>query len=172
MAEAPLVTIARRPTYVVSERIAVALTHATDDIAQITGAAGGKIVRVKRIVIAKPSADLVNFSLSKRSAANTGGTPTTPAKVPLDSRSAAASAVAQGYTAVPNSGAAVGTIYGPFKVLTTDVLTIEWADDDEEAPTLTTAAEALALVTDTAATVSYTIVWTEYTPPVKKLSPN
>lgn len=82
------------------------------DIFTITGS-GTKTIRILQVGIsATAAADTkVNTVLIKRSAANTGGTSSTPAIIPHDSTSAAATAVIRAYTANPSGlGATVGTL--------------------------------------------------------------
>jgi hypothetical protein len=101
----------QRPTFSASAvGLAVPQTGAGDAVC-IYGAAG-KIVRVKRIAISgtDSTAQTANVTLVKRSAANTGGTSTTPTVGALDSANAASSAVVRAYTAVPTPGAAVATV--------------------------------------------------------------
>jgi hypothetical protein len=73
-----------------------------------------KTVTVKRIRISGVSiATAVNYlsiNLVKNSTATTGGTSTTLVAVPLDSLSAAATAVVKAYTAVATDGALIGNI--------------------------------------------------------------
>lgn len=157
MPEAPIVSRAKRTTYVVSERLAVQI----GDIAEIRGVAG-KVGRLKRVRVSRPSIAQVAFSISKRSAASTVGTPTTPTTVPLDSGSAAAVLTARGFTVAPTPGAAVGTIYGGVPIATTETLEITFGADDREDVTIR-AGEAIALVTDTAATLTWLLEWTETT---------
>jgi len=71
-------------------------------------------VTVKKITISGVSiATAVNylpFNLVKYSTATTGGTSTTLVAVPIDSGSAAATAVVKAYTAVATDGALIGTL--------------------------------------------------------------
>lgn len=91
---------------------ALASAATATDIFTIKGS-GTKTIRVLRIEISSTQtlAATANVLLIKRSAANTGGTSTTPTGVPHDSGNAAATAVVNAYTANPSGlGAAVGTV--------------------------------------------------------------
>lgn len=81
------------------------------DFLTITGSAT-KTVKVTRAECAgttTAAATAVIVAL-KRSAADTGGTSTTATNVPLDSISAAATAVVKGYTVNPTTGTLVGNV--------------------------------------------------------------
>jgi hypothetical protein len=71
-----------------------------------------KTVRVKRIAISgtDTTAQTVAAALVLRSAANSGGTSTTPTVAPLDPSNAAGTAVVRAYTAVPTPGATIATV--------------------------------------------------------------
>lgn len=82
------------------------------DIVKITGASG-KVIRVMsmRLTTTNTAAGSQQYALIKRSADDTTGTFVAATAVPLDSGSAAATAVVGHYTANPGGlGAAVGTI--------------------------------------------------------------
>lgn len=83
------------------------------DILCITGSAS-RLVKIKRISLTgtNSTAQTSTLTLIKRSAANTGGTSTAPAGVPLDTLQVATTPTATlaAYTAVPTPGTAVGTI--------------------------------------------------------------
>lgn len=84
---------------------------AATDIFTLIGSAT-KTVRVTRVGVSgvSGSAITVDVVLVKRSAADTVGTSTAPAAIPLDSADAAGTAVAKAYTVNPTLGAAVGTV--------------------------------------------------------------
>lgn len=89
----------------------VTVTGATD-VFTLKGS-GTKTVRVLRVSVGgtiQTAAQYVDVNLVKRSAADTAGTQTAPALVPLDSADGAATAVANAYTGNPTLGAAVGVI--------------------------------------------------------------
>lgn len=90
------------------------------DIITITGSAT-KTIRVLSIEFTsvQTTRALINMFIIKRSAANTGGTSTTPTVVPADSNNAAPTAVVRVYTANPTVGAAVGNL-SIVKVLSDD----------------------------------------------------
>lgn len=81
------------------------------DLFTITGAAG-KLIRVSRLRVGgtQTTGGFVDVFLTKRSAANSGGTSTNPTKVPVSSSSAAADATLNAYTANPTTGALVGNL--------------------------------------------------------------
>jgi len=82
------------------------------DMVTITGSST-KTIRVLAIELF-PSQTLSGtntFFIIKRSAADSGGTSTSPTIVPHDSGNAAATAVVRQYTVNPSLGAAVGTLY-------------------------------------------------------------
>ena len=83
------------------------------DVLVLRGATN-KIIRVRRLFVggfAATTAGVMLASIIKRSAANTGGTATNPAAVPLDSGDAVAGAQLALYSANPTGlGAAVGTV--------------------------------------------------------------
>lgn len=84
------------------------------DIVTITGAAN-RLIRIKQIIISgtATAASNVFLFLAKRSAANTGGTSTTPTIVPHDSADNAAQAVVRAYTVNPGGlGTLVGNVHG------------------------------------------------------------
>lgn len=90
----------------------IVIAAATTDAVVVQGSAT-KTIEIKRIILSASGAAGANptISLIKRSAANTGGTSTTPTFTPFDSTSAAATAVCRVYTANPAAlGAAVGTL--------------------------------------------------------------
>lgn len=106
----PVQIFAAQPTYVASGAGATAYATPTDVLC-ITGAAN-KVVKVYafQLQMAATAATVVNWSFIKRSTANTGGTSTNPAGVPIDSTNAAATAAVTLYTAVPTPGTSVGTV--------------------------------------------------------------
>lgn len=84
------------------------------DVFTLTGSAT-KTIRISHVHVSGTNTANTNarYSFIKRSAANTGGTSTTPTIVPFDSTNAAVTAVARRYTANPAAlGAAVGTFGG------------------------------------------------------------
>lgn len=101
----------QRPTFSASA-VALALPQtAAGDAVCIFGSAT-KLVRLKRIAITgtDSTAQTVAATLVLRSAANTGGTSTTPTVAPLDALNAAGSAVVRAYTVIPTPGAAIATV--------------------------------------------------------------
>lgn len=101
-------------TYAFSSAFFTAAASATD-VATVVGSAS-KTVRVLKILLAYSNSVTAagapnQFTIIKRSAANTGGTSTALTAVPLDSTNAAATCSAVNYTANPGAlGAAVGNV--------------------------------------------------------------
>jgi len=85
------------------------------------GGSATKTIRITRIAASGTiltAAEEYDLQLVKQSTADTGGTPSTATKVPLDSDDAASAAdvVSQAYTVAPTAGTAVGAI-GSKKIL-------------------------------------------------------
>lgn len=81
------------------------------DIFEIAGSAS-KIIRVSRIRLTgtRTASTTNDIIVVKRSTANTGGTSTSPTVIPVNSTSAAGTAVVKAYTANPTLGTLVGNI--------------------------------------------------------------
>jgi hypothetical protein len=120
------------------------------DIFTLTGSAS-KTIKVKNIAISgtRTSATATDILLVKRSTANTGGTSTTPAPVPLDSSSTAATAVVRAYTTNPTLGTAVGTVKAVKLFMPTtsgSPVLLDWRSGDFAQPvTLRGTAEVLSV---------------------------
>lgn len=71
----------------------------------------GFIVRLKVVHVDVPAGDLTPLAIIKYSTLVSGGTRTTPAGIPLDSRNPPARAVFGIYTAAPTAGTPVGTLF-------------------------------------------------------------
>lgn len=99
-----------KATYSASISDLVSVASATD-LFTITGSATKtvKILEI-RITATQPTAAFQDILLIKRSTDNTGGTSTSPTRVPHDSTNPAATATINAYTANPALGVAVGTI--------------------------------------------------------------
>ena len=97
-------------TYAAAVTGLVTAASATD-VFTITGSAT-KLIKITRINIdgTTTAAATISIQLIKRSTANSAGTSTTPAAVPYDSSSSAATAVVRAYTANPTLGTTVGTL--------------------------------------------------------------
>lgn len=135
----------------------------------------GVVVRVTKIRITNATltaAQILRIQIAKVSTLPTGGTPTTPAKVPLDSNSGAAGATFQAYTAAPTAGTVVGQI-AEFNVnglvtaatANTDDKLIDFGQDMRaELVLIRGAAEGVTVAFAAAAsavTLSYDIEWNE-----------
>lgn len=153
----PNYTIGNQLTYRACTSTAV---QANEDFLELRGVSG-HVGRLKQIVITKPSAQFT-LTVLKHSTLDTGGTPVSVPIIPMDSQDAAASLVCYAYTATPTAGTLVGDIVDPHVVATTDYIVIDFGAWDKQAPTVRSG-EAIALHTDTAATVSYALEWTEDT---------
>lgn len=100
----------QRRTYSAAVQALTAAGNPTD-VFTITGSATATVFVKKIEISGVATANTVGVvQLIKRSTANTAGTSTTPAAVPMDSNDAAATAVVRAYTANPTLGTAVGTI--------------------------------------------------------------
>jgi hypothetical protein len=88
-----------------------AIISTPTDIFTITGSAS-KTIRVTRISFTgtQTTGTQIRVIVLKRSTANSGGTSTSPARVPHDSNNAAATATVLAYTANPTTGTLVGNI--------------------------------------------------------------
>jgi hypothetical protein len=87
-------------------------TSATDTVAVCGSATAGRKVRVTSFAFQahSTSATIVAYTIVRRSTADTGGTSTNPALIPLNSASPAATATVTAYTAAPTLGTLVGTM--------------------------------------------------------------
>lgn len=150
---------------------AVTLAATPSDVVILNGS-GTKTVRVTRVEvsIAATAAGIVDIVLIKRSAANTGGTATTPTPIPHDSSDSAATAVVSVYTANPTPGASVGNIrWTKVGVSGADVEnTFSWdfTRNNDKALVLRGTAQGLAINLNgvallTGEVFSYSIEWTE-----------
>jgi hypothetical protein len=102
--------IGPRNTYKVSGNISPA-ANALAFLA-VTGIAG-KVIRITKIKLSGLTLTAVQYLrviCDKNSTAFTGGTPTNPAKVPLDSGAPASTAVIQSFASAPGAGAIVGPL--------------------------------------------------------------
>lgn len=85
---------------------------AATDVFTIFGSSTKTIVVVHfEVTGAVSSKAMADVQLIKRSTANTGGTATNPAAVPMDSTNAAGTATISAYTANPTLGTSVGIIH-------------------------------------------------------------
>jgi hypothetical protein len=93
---------------------------AATDVFGVCGSATKTVIitrlQATGVATAATAADAI---VVKRSTADTAGTSTAPALVPLDSSSVAATATALGYTANPTTGTLVGNVASQKIVLTT-----------------------------------------------------
>ena len=161
-----------KTTYVASGTV-VPVTGATD-LVTIIGSAT-KLVKLIRVVFsATILTAAINGSVSivKRSTADTGGTSTAPALIPLDSANAAATAVIAAYTANPTGlGTAVGAIWQAkylYQIAASGNPTVLTIDFNQlgQAGTLRGVAQQLALNLNavafaSAGSVDYSFVFTE-----------
>lgn len=143
------------------------------DIVGIVGSAT-KTVKLRKVFLSstQTAAGVNNWFVIKRALADTGGSPATATRVPLDSANAAATAVVQKYTAAPTINSTVGTVRiasllspAPASVMSGDNLLVDDLPDAEPF-TLRGVAEELDLNFGGAAvpgglSMSITVVWTE-----------
>lgn len=152
---------------------AVAAVASATDIFEIAGSAS-KVIKVRQVIISgiATAAAYSIVKLLKRSTANTGGTATTLTNVPLDSTSAAATAVCKSYTANPTTGNLVGMITAirvPLLTATTATaapIVINFDSGSSMYPiTLRGTAQSLVVnldgVTITGGAISCSFLWTE-----------
>ena len=118
-----------------------------------------KTIQVLEIYYTKPSAQ-AELTISKRSAAASGGASATPTKVPHSSANAAASATLTTYTSVPTPGTLTGQIFNDI-VGTSDRISLKWGDNNVQPPTLSGTSQALTLEAGVAAFHRGHIKWTE-----------
>jgi len=132
--------------------IGVVSAAVATDIFRISGSAS-KTVYIKRFGVSAVSTatGLINASLIKRSAANTGGTSAAATLVPNDSSDAAATASVLTYTANPTVGATVGNVRS-FKLISSIVSGLidpiqefKFNDNGQKGITLRGVAEGLSL---------------------------
>lgn len=100
-----------KTTYIASSSFFAPAATATD-VFELYGS-GTKTIRVLKIMAASHasgSSTPSKYYVIKRSTANSGGTATTLTNVPVDSASAAATAVCKNYTANPTPGSTVGQV--------------------------------------------------------------
>jgi hypothetical protein len=164
----------KKATYVaVASNLAAAA--AATDIFTIYGSASKTIVVEKLIIdgVVGTAAVSAFFQVIKRSAANTGGTSTAPAKVPYDSTQAAATATVLSYTANPTAlGTAVGNVRSDrvFLPLTSTAVDAQgriflFGDEDMKGVVLRGTGEGLCVnlngATLTTPSLNINIEWTE-----------
>lgn len=157
---------AAKRTYAAAAKI----TPSPGQVLEIVGAAS-TTVEINRITLTLfgTAAGKIDVIVNKRSAAATGGTSTTPTKVPYDSSDAAAAASVKVYTANPSVGGVVGPVrqgmLGVDGVKPSDRLRIE-SGTYSKSFTLTSAAQTitvdLAGTMPTGAELAIDVEWTEY----------
>ncbi len=118
-----------------------------------------KTLRVREVWVAKPS-NAITVSLNLHSAADSGGTSTTPAGVPLNSNDLAATGVVTAYTAAPTAGTSVGTI-AMLPMATTDTWVQDFGTLNDEVLALQSTGQALAVYVSGAATITVNLEWSE-----------
>jgi hypothetical protein len=160
-----------KATYVASGTV-VPVTGCTD-LVTIIGSATRTVKLIRVLFSGTILTTAINGSVSlvKRSTADTAGTSTAPAIIPLDSLNAAATAVLAAYTANPTLGTTVGTIwqakylYQPAATGNPTVLTIDF-NQLGQAGTLRGVVQQIALNLNavafaSAGSVDYSFVFTE-----------
>jgi hypothetical protein len=162
-----------RATYGASISGLASASSATD-IFTIIGSAT-KTIRVTRLEISgtQTTAASALVSLILRSAADTGGTSSTPTVIPYDSNSAAGTAVVRAYTANPAAlGSAVGTVKNfllflpaPATTAVGQLVALGFGDRPAQAIVLRGVAQTLAVnlggTTITGGSFNINIEWTE-----------
>jgi len=126
---------------------------------EITGSAT-KTVEVIGLFINRAGGATSQFTITKRSAASTGGTSTTPTGVPMDSRNAAATAVVKAFTVAPTPGASVGDIFTA-QLIANESFSDVFALTVDQPVVLRGVAETLSVQSSTNATVRGFVAWIE-----------
>lgn len=153
--------------------VGLATAASATDVFIINGSAS-KTIRVTRVWVGgtiATTAAYVDISLIKRSTANTGGTSSATAVVPLDSAYAAGTAVVLQYTANPTTGTAVGPIAAcryAAALTGTEALEVNYefkfGDDNGSACVLRGTAQGLAVSFNTGPANAGTFdIWVEWT---------
>ena len=138
-------------------RASFSFAAVSGDAVVIFGVAG-KVIKVREIAIAKPSA-IETVIVIKRVTADSGGTSTLATNVPLDSNDTLTSTAVRIYTAAPTAGTSIGNIARAV-VNINDVLILTFGDKAK--PVMLRAAnECLAVNVDATATLPGWIEWTE-----------
>jgi hypothetical protein len=167
---------AQERTYAAATTAKTATANGTAAFLEVCGSAS-TTVRIQRIVVSGTVATAAVYGdlvVRKNSSALTGGTATTLTGTPYDSNSAAATATAKYFTALPTGGGTlVGTIHAGQALfpLTGTPATYEpqldraWRDTDAEIPVLRGVAQCIAVGFGTAPgnapTLAVSVVWTE-----------
>lgn len=157
---------AAKKTYATGGKI----TPFAGTVLEIFGAAA-TTVEINRVTLTLygTAAGKMDVIFNKRSTATTGGTSTTPAKVPYDSADAAAAAGVKLFTAAPTNGTLVGLVrQGMLSVngtVDSGRLKVE-SGQYAKSVTLTAAAQSLTIelagTVPTGAELAIDIEWTEY----------
>lgn len=163
---------AATPTYVAGTSGLVP-PAAANDILEIIGSAS-KTVKIRQVQISctATAAAAYDFTMIKRSTANTGGTSGLLAIVPLDANDAAGTAVIKGYTANPTLGTLIGVVRTVKGTVTTAAGTImnvptvfDFGTRSTEALTLRGTAQVAVLnlngATMTGGSCNMDVEWTE-----------
>lgn len=122
-----------------------------------------EIVRVTKVMIAKPSVAQAPLRIVKTSTAAGVAASTTPAGIPLDSADDAATAVVTLYTAVPAGGVEVGTgsIFEADLAITDVVYETFGDEQNSQAVVLRGVTETIEIDLSAGATIDGYIEWTE-----------
>lgn len=155
-------------TYAASAKLT---TVVAGQVLEIAGAAS-TTVEINRITMTLngTAAGKIDFTVNKRSAASTGGTSTTPTKVPYNAADAAAAAIVKVFTVSPTVGTLVGSVRQGMLAVTaanvpSDRIKLE-SGAYAKSFMLTAAAQTitvdLAGTIPTGAELAIDIEWTEY----------
>lgn len=150
----------------------VAPATAATDIFQLIGSASTTVEITKFIISGtQTTGGMADVYISKRSAANTGGTSSATTNVPMISTDASATAVGAIYTANPTPGAAVGDIYvatvplSAITAVTNNIVEVKFGELGKPL-ILSGVAQAVAIrlngATVTGGSIKIVIEWTEY----------
>ncbi len=121
---------------------------------------GSEVVRVEQVTVSGASAQVV-VSLIERTSADSGGTAgTAPTAVAMSSSDPPATATLADYTVAPTAGTAAGTI-AIATVAAGGTFTQNFSTAGDQAPTLESAGQSLAINVSAAASLEVSIEWTE-----------
>jgi len=135
-------------------RAALSFTAPSGQFLELRGS-GSSISTITKVVVELGASD--TLTVTKQSAASTGGTSSDATNVPLDATNAAANMVVRTYTAASTAGAAVGDI----AVLIGTSFIFDFGSGSKQGVMLNAATETLGFDLATGTTVTGYVEWTE-----------
>lgn len=133
---------------------ALNFTGAAGQVLELRGS-GSSTSRITKVVIELGASD--TLTVTKQSAASTGGTSSDATAVPLDSNNSAANMIVRTYTVAPTPGAAVGNIV----VLIGTSFTFDFGTDNKQEVVLNAATQTLGFDLAAGTTITGYVEWTE-----------